>query len=458
MHAPSTLDVATVDTIETLPEPDVAANPPPTQEVEPQPRWNLVTRIAFRFCFLYFSLYVVATQMLGGLLPFRWVPDLGDTSVMRRIYDWVGAHVLRLGAPISYAPSGSGDKMVDWVQTFCILLFAASGAAVWSVVDRRRPNYRAINKWFRVFLRFSLGSAMIAYGMVKAIPLQMPAPGLTRLLEPFGNFSPMGVLWASIGASKSYEMFAGFMELIAGTLLFIPQLALLGAMVTFADSVQIFTLNMTYDVPVKLFSFHLVLMSLLLMAPEMSRIANVLVFNRTAGPSRQPPLFRRRWLALVALAVQLGYGGYLLLDQYSGAHEAWYRRGGGAPKSPLYGVWNIETITIGQTTSAPVVTDHGLFRRVLFQTPTAMGFQRMDDTFQTYGAKVDMTAKTIALTSGSNTVAGTLRFDRPQPERLILDGTLDGRAIHMETRLFDPKKFPLLTRGFNWIQERPFNR
>lgn len=40
----------------------------------------------------------------------------------------------------------------------------------------------------------------------------------------------------------------------------------------------------------------------------------------------------------------------------------------------------------------------------------------------------------------------------------ILDGTLNGRAIHVEARLFDPAKFPPLRRGFNWIQERPFNR
>jgi hypothetical protein len=454
MLAPSTLDVATIHTIDTRPEPV----PPPQPEVERQPHWNLATRIAFRFCFLYFSVYVIATQMLGGLLPFRWVPDLGDTAVMHRIYDWVGAHVLRLGAPISYAPSGSGDKMVDWVQAFCILLFAALVAAAWSVVDRRRANYRGLNKWFRVFLRFSLGSTMISYGMVKAIPLQMPAPGLTRLLEPFGNFSPMGVLWASIGASKSYEMFAGFMELIAGTLLFIPQLALLGAMVTFADSVQIFTLNMTYDVPVKLFSFHLVLMSLLLIAPETSRVANVLVFNRTAKPSQQPPLFRRRSLALMALALQLGYGSYLVLDQYAGARQAWFQRGGGAPKTALYGIWNIETMTIDGQTRSPLVTDYGRWRRVLIQTGAAITFQRMDDTVRTYAAKTDMTAKSIAITTGPNQPAATFTFQRPDPSRLILDGSLDGHAIHMETRFVDPTRFPLLTRGFNWIQENPFNR
>src|SRR6185503_4315847 len=121
-------------------------------------------------------------------------------------------------------------------------------------------------------------------------------------------------LWASIGASKSYEMFAGFMELTCGILLFVPPLATLAAILTFCTAVQIFMLNMTYDVPVKLFSFHLILMALVLIAPEASRIARVLVLNRAAGPSEQPPLFRRRWPALAALAIQLGYGGYIVID------------------------------------------------------------------------------------------------------------------------------------------------
>ena len=75
--------------------------------------------------------------------------------------------------------------------------------------------------------------------MVKWIPLQMPAPGLQRLLEPYGNFSPMGVLWFFIGASKGYEMFAGGMEVASAILLFIPMLATLGAMVSFGTAVQI---------------------------------------------------------------------------------------------------------------------------------------------------------------------------------------------------------------------------
>ena len=126
--------------------------------------------------------------------------------------------------------------------------------------------------------------------MVKAIPLQMGEPSLTRLLEPYGNFSPMGVLWASIGASFPYERFAGGAELLASVLLFIPQTALLGALVALIDSIQIFALNMTYDVPVKLFSFHLILLSTFLLAPDIRRLLGVFVFNRPVPKSSQPAL------------------------------------------------------------------------------------------------------------------------------------------------------------------------
>jgi hypothetical protein len=470
MLAPAALDTATIDTVPApvtevttdLSAPRADALPQPS--VAPRPRWHLATRVAFRLSFLYFTLYVLTTQMLGGLLPFNWAGGLGGTALNRSgIIPWIGTHVFHIRYQYSFQTTGSGDRTVDYLQAFALLMVALAGTALWSVVDRHRPNYRALNKWFRLFLRFALGSTMLGYGMVKWIPLQMSAPSLQRLLEPYGNFSPMGVLWASIGASKGYEMFAGFMELTAAVLLFIPQLSLLGAMVAFADSVQIFTLNMTYDVPVKLFSFHLIVMSLVLIAPDAMRVARVLVLNRTAEPSQQPPLFRRRSLALVALAVQLGYGSYLLIDAYTGGLQGWFQRGGGAPKIALYGVWNIERMTIDGETRSALVTDYVRWRRVLLQNAAGITFQRMDDTFLSYGAKTDMAARTIALTTGpaapgQSAPAQTFTFERPHPERLVLDGTLDGHKIHMETRRFDPGKFPLLSRGFNWIQERPFNR
>jgi hypothetical protein len=269
----------------------------------------------------------------------------------------------------------------------------------------------------------------------------------------------MGVLWYSIGASRAYEIFAGCAEMTAGILLFIPRLATLGALVCLADSIQIFTLNMTYDVPVKLFSFHLILMSLFLIAPDAARLANVLVFNRTADPSTQPPLVRGRRGRRILLAAQLVFGAYLVFMNLKGATEAWTAYGGGAPKSALYGIWNVDEMSIDGVTRSPLVTDYDRWRRLTFQAPTTMSFWRMDDTFTAYGAAIDLSAKTLALTKTTDKAwKAQFTFQQPAPERLVLDGAMDGHKIRMRLHLFDRDKLMLVSRGFHWIQEAPFNR
>ena len=41
---------------------------------------------------------------------------------------------------------------------------------------------------------------------------------------------------------------------------------------------------------------------------------------------------------------------------------------------------------------------------------------------------------------------------------MTLDGEMDGKQIQMRLELFPREKFLLVSRGFNWIQEYPFNR
>jgi hypothetical protein len=49
----------------------------PLQQEEQAPQWNLTIRIGFRFCFVYFGLYCLTTQILGSLFtnPEVDVPD-----------------------------------------------------------------------------------------------------------------------------------------------------------------------------------------------------------------------------------------------------------------------------------------------------------------------------------------------------------------------------------------------
>ncbi len=413
----------------------------------PRVRWTPATRLAFRFCFLYFGLYVVTTQMLNAMVvvPNWGFPPLETLPPLKNVIQWTALHVFHVTQPLVITGSGSGDKTANWVAAFCLVAFSGLATIVWSAVDRNREAYPSLDRWFRLFMRFAVATTMLGYGMAKAFPLQMPYPPLTRLLEPFGNFSPMGVLWYSVGASPGWERFAGSMELVGAVLLFVPRLSLLGAMVCFADAVQIFTLNMTYDVPVKLFSFHLILMSIFLMAPEIPRLTRALLTRIPGGK--------------LLVAAQIVLAAYYIGNEVYQANRSWHAFGGGAPKPALYGIWNVDRMFIAGVERSPLATDYDRWRRVVIQNATTVYFQRMDETLAAYPAKFDDKTNTIALTKPSDKAwKATFVVQRPDATHLSLSGAIDGHSIEMRTSLVDRAKFLLVSRGFNWVQEFPFNR
>ena len=144
-------DVLTIDTREATP-----------MAVAQPVRWTLGTRIAFRFSVLYFGLYVLTSQMLGGLLilPFDNVnlPSLGPTGAMKGLATWSATNLFKV-APGAFVTvtTGSGDKTIDWLDAFWLLVFAAVGTAAWSALDRRRPHYEPAT-WFTIFLAVSPSS------------------------------------------------------------------------------------------------------------------------------------------------------------------------------------------------------------------------------------------------------------------------------------------------------------
>ena len=98
-------------------------------------------------------------------------------------------------------------------------------------------------------------------------------------------------------------------------------------------------------------------LSLFVLAPDLQRLLNVLVLNRTASPSTRPPLARTRWLRLTLIGLQLAWGAYLFGDGLHGSVQAWYSRGGGAPLPPLYGIWIVEEMTLDGTLLPPLLTE-----------------------------------------------------------------------------------------------------
>jgi hypothetical protein len=243
--------------------------------------------------------------------------------------------------------------------------------------------------------------------------------------------------------------------MLGGILLLFPRTTTLGAMICLADMTQVFVLNLTYDIGLKQISFHLILLSLFLLASESSRIVNLFFFpDRSSGPSRQTLLFQNPGWNRIALFVQIGIGFYLIGVQALVNWNYLHAAGDRSPRSPLYGIWKVESLSIDGELRIPALADYDRrWRRVIFDVPDAVAFQRLDDSFARYGAWIDVYNNTIRLTkSNSRKWNANFSFHKTSPDRLTLDGDMDDHKIHLDLGLVDFDTFRLLNSGFRWIR------
>src|SRR5262245_11363608 len=103
-----------------------------------EPRWRLPLRLAFRFFAVYFGLYTITTQMIGGFIPFQVdLSFISDKGPVLWMVNWTASHVFGANLPLVVTGSGSGDKTFDWVHAFCFLIIALAITAAWSIAARR---------------------------------------------------------------------------------------------------------------------------------------------------------------------------------------------------------------------------------------------------------------------------------------------------------------------------------
>ncbi len=430
----------------------------PTESVNPVSsagEWTLVERLIFRFCFIYFALFSLTTKIAGGLLllPDRSISGLGILWPLRQVTFWVGAHIFAISETLQYT-GNSWDTDFYWVQAAWVLAVSIAATGLWCALDRRRHNYVMLHEWMRIFLRLAIASQMFEYGIAKVIPVQFPTPSLITLVTPVGGVSIQGLLWTFIGASPLYQILTGVVEVTGGLLLLVGRTTLLGAFITLAAMLQIFAFNVLYDVGVKLVSFHLILMTLFLLAPQFPRLRDFFLRNRPAAASDRPQIFATRRTRRIAVAAQLIFGLYMLGVYTNVTRIYWYQGGGGSPRSPLYGIWDVEELSVDGQVRAPVLNDYDRrWRRVIFDEPASMVFQRTDDSFSRYGVSIDLNRNVLVLSKGeSRSWNSSFIFQRGGDDRLVLEGDMDDYSIRMELRRLEPDTFQLLNSHFRWVR------
>jgi hypothetical protein len=447
-----------------------AAGPQPRWDGSPTARespgtpsnstWHPITRILFRFTFVYVAVYFAAILVFFALALLLRSPT--DANAILEYWHqpvvWVGKQIFQVD--ITIFPAGSGDTTYNYVEVFCFAVIAATATLFWTWFDRKRKSYPRLYYGLRIYVRFSLAAIMLLYGSGKVIKTQFPDPSLDRLLQPIGETSPMGLLWTFMGASESYTIFTGVGEMLAGLLLTTRRTTLLGALVSIGVLGHVVMLNYSYDVPVKLFSSHLLALAVFLALPDLGRLADFFLFNRRVEPADLHFYFRRKWLCVPLVAVRtvvvVGFAALLLYGAHQRRHSPYGDLG---PRSLLRGIWNVEQFEVDGQTLPPLVTDASRWRRVVIDHSEVIGIQIMNDSVKRYALALDADTRTLALSKREDAESkSAFSYQDSEPGTLVLEGTLDGQKIRAKLQRADESAFTLTSRGFHWINEFPFSR
>ncbi len=438
--------------------PDATDVAPHDTSPAPSPKFaplSAVGSLLHRFVLVYLLLYIAP-------FPLNVIPWLGETPAIaayetgkREIVTTVAQRLF--GKTITIFPAGSGDTTYNYIELFCYACAAAGAALLWTLAARGRPVAPRTRDVSQILVRYYLAMFMLSYGWHKVWPVQMPAPGPERWLNPIGETSPMGLLWTFMGASLPYQIFGGLSEVLGGMLLLWRRTTLLGALVSFGVMTNVVMLNFCFDVPVKLFSTHLLLCAIFLIVPHLPRLAALLFANLPAQPIVLRPFpLQRAWLKWTMRAAKLGFVVLFAIMPPIQNYSMMFLYGPFAEKKPWYGVYRVESIKKGFVMDR-ALPDAERWIRVAFGT-FGMGAVQFADGTTSRRLFIDDEKKQVSFPSKGPLSPAVYNYESPEPGVYVLKQTTWGLSHEIRLRRIDDYKPLLTTRGFHWINEYPLNR
>lgn len=408
--------------------------------------WSLLRKILFRFFAVYFGLFAFCSMIF-----------VGDGSFLDEYWNWpvtlAGRWLINRDFKIDVWPNGSGDTTFNYLQIIAMAMLSLMICIIWTIADSKRSNYEKMQYWLMVFLRYTMAITMLTYGIAKIARVQFPYPQLFQLDQRFGDTSPMGLAWIYMGYSRGYNLFTGSAEFIAGLLLFFRRTQLIGALLCVVVMANVVALNFFYDIPVKIFSIHLLLIAGVITLPDLQRLINFFFRNKAVPPGNSwHPWYPQKRQRFIYRAIKFTLISFILYYKIFSFIPV-QRKLADTTKPPLYGTYEIQT-TLVLPDTIPLFNN---WKKIYIEQDDMLVARDSNGELLVYHLATDTLHHMLSIWS---TTADSicLQYQHPETGLLSLSGYIGADTVKLSLKLKDPNEYLLNNRGFHWINEHPFNR
>lgn len=177
----------------------------------------------------------------------------------------------------------SSDSSGLYGQTILILVLSLLGALI--ISKQSTARIRKIQAILFRINTYILALFLLKYGVDKLFLFQFYSPEPNTLATPIGQLTKDIAFWSVMGSSKSYNYFMAILEIVPAILLFFRRTRTFAAFISIGIMLNVFALNIGFDISVKLLSAYLVILSCYIFSKNADSYFS-LFFQRTANHSK----------------------------------------------------------------------------------------------------------------------------------------------------------------------------
>ena len=408
-----------------------------------------------------FFKYAVLVYLLLYMLPFPIdkIPFVDEiinyyNLAFDQLVIFVGAAVFGI-SDLQNIESGSGDTLFYYVRLATLLVFSLLIAIIITALRKDKSIFPKLKSFVYKYAQYYVGLYLFVYAIPKLFCGQFATPltfDFVYLEKTYGESSPMGLFWNFIGASAPYQFIGGLFELLAGFLILFNRTKVVGAFITISVMLNVVIINFCYDIPVKIFSTHIVMITFFVIYPEIrvlidffirqlpAKLSNVVEGERSLN-------WKINLLIVLALSSAMNYkwiAGYLEYKSKIVENET------------TNAVYIVEKFYFDND-SLGVVVDSLRWKKMFFNSDRARIIYA-NDSISRYKIKINTKNKIITFFSRVNEKE---KYDLNYAEnngKYFLTGTWKGRIVNVLFKKKTRNDYLLINRGFHWINDIPFSK
>ena len=253
----------------------------------------------------------------------------------------------------------------------------------------------------------------------------MIPPTYYQLNQPLGDMSPMRLAWVFMGYSKGFSMFAGGMEIVAAIFLIPRRTQTFGAILSVAVMTQVLIMNLCFDIPVKIFSFHLLLIALIILISDFKRIYQLLILGKSPNkviiyPKRNKE--GRKLIPIVKIVLLIGFVWLYTSSTLSNKNTYMNKL-----NPYMSGVWQVDSFHIAHTNESYHYQYNERWKKLIISYENSMSVQMLDDSMLHFTTEIDTISKKIVLTHKN--IDSDFSYQLENEKYLTLKGTIENNQL-----------------------------